>query len=616
MSDAKINILDDITASQIAAGEVVERPLSVVKELCENSIDAGADAIKIEIENGGQTYIRVTDNGCGMSETDAVMCLSRHATSKIRSADDLSNITTLGFRGEAVPSIASVSRMVIETCDNPEGNGVRITVSGGEPESVERIAFSRGTRITVRDLFYNVPARRKFMKTASSEQNGILGVISQLAIGEPGRRFELVNLIRRDRGEYTPRRLLLSAPGGNLLNAITSVLGADTARDMVYFSETDGVSTVSGYVSTAQGCRGSRRDEYMYVNGRCVKNRKMLYMAELPYKTLAPGKYPAAVIFVTLPPGLVDVNVHPAKSEVNFSNESQISGLIHKGVTKAVSGSLGSLRPAERGALQTGAEPEKQGQSAGQSGGQERSRAAGEYRRTPVELPKTMSGGTDTFRIDLADRKEEGDPFAWGSLPEQPAPAPIPGELKVIGQYRNTYIICSSDKGIIVIDQHVAHERILYESFEERSAENTGSQLMLMPETISCSMKDAAIVNARMEELSRAGYVLEDFGAGSFIMRGYPACLTEKNAKSVLQEIISDMSEEQGDKKLVIKPERVLIYASCRMAIKAGDKLSQEEMQTLVDELVKCRIPNTCPHGRPILMSITDYDLDKAFQRI
>ncbi len=600
MSEDKIVLLDDITANQIAAGEVVERPLSVVKELCENSVDAGATAIKIEIENGGQTLIRVTDNGCGMSERDALMCLSRHATSKIRSSADLAGITTLGFRGEAVPSIASVSRMVIETCGDPEGKGTKITVTGGEVEAVESIAFSRGTRITVRELFFNVPARRKFMKTVSSEQTGIIDVVGRLALASPDIRFELLNLApsAREKGALAPKRLMLSAAGGDLLNAVTSVFGSDTAREMVYFSEKDDICSVSGYVSSPGGCKSSRRDEYLFVNGRSVKNRKILYMAELPFKSLAPGRYPALALFITLPPSLVDVNVHPAKSEVNFSNEGHVSGLVYKGILKAVSGALGSVRTE----IPSASAPAHSEKTAATSG---------------YVLPKNISQeGSVSFVARPAADSDKDDPFEWTAPPAESAPIPVPKNLKVIGQYRNTYIICGSDEGIIIIDQHVAHERVLYEGFMSHTGDNTWSQLLLMPVTVSCSLKEASIVNARLEELAKAGFLLEDFGGGSFIMRGYPACLKENQAREVLEGIIREMSEEQGDKKLVIKPEKVLITASCRMAVKAGDPLSVAEMQALTDALLKCSIVNTCPHGRPIIMSVTNLDLDKAFGRL
>ncbi len=600
MSADKIILLDDITANQIAAGEVVERPMSVVKELCENSLDAGAGIIKTEIENGGQTLIRVTDNGCGMSRTDAVMCLSRHATSKISSSEDLAAISTMGFRGEAIPSIASVSRMVIETSDNTEGKGVRLTVTGGQLEQIEDIAFSRGTRITVRELFYNVPARRKFMKTAASEQTGIVGVLSQLAIGNPNKRFELDNLVYSSGGRVSSKRLLLSAPEGDLLNAIASVLGADTARGMVPFDESDNVCRVYGFVSSPQNCKGTRRDEFLYVNRRSVRNRKLLFMAELPFKTLAPGRFPAVVLCIEAPPSLVDVNVHPAKTEVNFSNESQVSSLIHRAVMKAVSGRVESLE------LDSG--------PARESAPASRGRGSGAPSRSFLDKKMSDTGDDSAFVLPMPEAKD--DPFDWNAPPEEKPAAAFPSDVKVIGQYRNTYIICSSAEGIMIIDQHVAHERVLYEEFLKHSGDNTWSQMMLMPRTVNCSLKEASIVATRLGELNRAGFIMEEFGGGAFIVRGYPACLNEKNAIGVLEEIIRELSAEQSERKLVVRPDKVYITASCRMAVKAGDALSMQEMQALVEDLGKCSVKNTCPHGRPIIMSVTNYDLDKAFGRI
>ena len=653
MSKPIINQLDEITANQIAAGEVVERPASVVKELVENSIDAKASKIKIETEEGGVKLIRVTDNGMGMCREDAVMCLQRHATSKISNSSDLGEIKTLGFRGEALPSIASVSVMTLTTCDNDENKGLTLHIKGGVIEDCKDMGFSHGTSIEVCDLFFNTPARLKFMKSKSTEYSHIVNLISEYAICYPNIRFELV----KDK-----KTTLISAPNGRRMNAVASVLGLDVAKSLLPFQGEDGGIKVYGYISKADLVRGSRKDEYLFVNGRSVKNRNILYAVEFPYKNLlGPGKYPICIVFVEVDDKLIDVNVHPTKSEIKFANERGVYSVLYRAVngvlmsgggmaTTSLSNNAKDLsnhksqitnHKSQIDGPPTGAShlvaplkpiPKKSDDFSGALG-------------QGVHCPPSFSNENATPQAyGLGGKSENGepyvvggesgenvfDPFDWSQespskgVDENPmeemfsktfSPVDLTA-IKVICQYKNTYIICECVDGIVFVDQHVAHERVLYNRMIQRDYSHNYINPLLIPQNITLTAVEASLVNDRLEELKQVGYDLEPFGNNTFIIRGFPSEVKEKDFIKVFKEIVDELRDMVTDKKLVVRPEQVLISASCKKAIKAGQPLTLPEMQNLVNELLKTDNPYTCPHNRPIIISLSDYELNRKFKRI
>ncbi|MBQ7257466.1 MAG: DNA mismatch repair endonuclease MutL [Abditibacteriota bacterium] len=653
MSKPIINQLDEITANQIAAGEVVERPASVVKELVENSIDAKATKIKIETEEGGVKLIRVTDNGVGMCREDAIMCLQRHATSKISNSSDLALIKTLGFRGEALPSIASVSIMTLTTCDNDENKGLTLHIKGGVIEDCKEIGFSHGTSVEVCDLFFNTPARLKFMKSKSTEYSHIVNLISEYAICYPNIRFELV----KDK-----KTTLISAPNGRRMNAIASVLGLDVAKSLFPFqAEEEGVK-VYGYISKADLVRGSRKDEYLFVNGRSVKNRNILYAVEFPYKNLlGPGKYPICIVFVEVDDKLIDVNVHPTKSEIKFANERGVYSVLYKAVNRVLmsGGGMASATlsvPKEPSSKPTGSGKDTTTPSLHREGGvsvtpQEFATPAKTFQNTQGTLTRPGQGGVinkdhpktenyiptkeekSAFNPAINQNSEQEnifDPFDWSneSVPKGVEETPMEGvfskvsssvdlsAIKIISQYKNTYIICECVNGIVFIDQHVAHERVLYNQMIKRDYSHNYINPLLVPQNINLTAVEASLVMERLEELRQVGYDLEPFGNNTFIMRGFPSEIKEKDSIKVFKDIVEELREMVTDKKLVVRPEQVLISAACKKAIKAGQPLKLPEMQNLVNELLKTDNPYTCPHNRPIIVSLSDYDLNHKFKRV
>lgn len=650
-----IKQLDDITANQIAAGEVVERPASVIKELVENAIDAKATKIKVEVEDGGVKLMRVTDNGQGMCRDDAVLCLQRHATSKISSSEDLGAIKTLGFRGEALPSISSVSLMKISTCDNEEHQGWYLTVKGGVIEDMTEKGMQKGTQIEVSGLFYNTPARLKFLKSKTTEYSHIVSLVSEYALCYPNIRFELVK---------DGKQTLISSPNGNRMNAVAAVLGLDTAKNLVPFEAEDSMSKVYGYVSKSDFVRSSRKDEYLFVNGRSVKNRNILFAVELIFKNLlGPGKYPVCLVFVDLDEKLVDVNVHPTKSEIKFANERAVYSLLYKSVQEAVMGGGGmhamtpsdlnpgisshkgeNIRVSGKEVLQNNAnellseETYVKGTAGNTVSSESKNNIQGkrgdfsafESNLRGQEIPENNPFSELRPEIKTDTPKEKVyDPFDWSSDSEIHGIEETPTEnmfssrsgvdlsaVKVISQYKNTYIICECADGIVFIDQHVAHERVLYNRMIKQDYSHNYINPLLIPQNVTFTGVETAFITEKLEEIKQTGYDLEPFGNNTFLLRGVPAEIKEKDSIKVLREIVEEICEMKGEKKIVVRPEQILISASCKKAIKAGQPMSMPEMQNLVKELLKTDNPFTCPHNRPIIVSISDYDLYRKFKRI
>ncbi len=609
----RIALLDEHTANRIAAGEVIERPASVVKELVENSIDAGSSMITVTLEEGGKELIKITDNGCGMSREDAVLSLQRHATSKIRDAEDLDAISTLGFRGEALPSIASVSVVEIVTKFEDAVDGARLEIEAGTITNLESVGAPQGTTIAVRKLFFNTPARLKFLKTAQTELNHITDLIGRFAMAYPSIHFRLV---------HNGREVLSSPATGKPLNSITQVLGKDIARQLAPISFETPAMRVSGYISNPGLTRVNRNDQVLFVNGRPVRSKTVTHAIDQAYRgLLQPGRYPVAVIFLELTPELVDVNVHPTKAEVKFSSEHEIHSAVHRAVNATLM--AGAAAPtfsdanAQRPSIPLRLTPDLPMDPTPRQG----------------TLPGSATMDIRAFQEALANRRTEAaaeaDPFVWESgsgVPVEESPVPEADfdavrtvalrSVKVIGQARNTYIVAQCDDGVLIIDQHVAHERVLFEQMlESKESRQVAVQGLVIPITLNLSAKEAAIVAQRSDQLKQAGFDLEPFGSDTYLMRGAPASIKPGDAEPVLRDMITELVDITVAKHLLVQAEQVLITASCKMAVKAGDPLAMPEMTRLIDDLLKCKNPFTCPHGRPIIVSLSNWELDRKFRR-
>ena len=610
ISHNRIALLDEHTANRIAAGEVIERPASVVKELVENSIDSGATMISISLEEGGKELIKVTDNGRGMTREDAVLALQRHATSKIRDAEDLGAISTLGFRGEALPSIASVSVVELITKFENSPDATKLEVEAGTITNLETVGAGQGTSISVRKLFFNTPARLKFLKTAQTELNHITELVGRFAMAYPSIHFRLT---------HGSRETLSSSATGKAINSITQVLGKDIAKQLAPISFETPAMRVSGYVSNPALTRINRSSQVFFVNGRPVRSRTMTHAVDQAYRGLLQhGRYPVVVIFVEVNPELVDVNVHPSKAEVKFSSENEIHSAIHRAVNSTLMS--GAAAPTitdspHRPSTPLRLTPDSPVQPAPQQAG----------------LP-----GADmdvaAFQEALAQRRAQAidsDPFVWergAGVPVEDSPVPeadtdavrtvgLSG-IKIIGQAHNTYIIAQCDDGVLLIDQHVAHERVLLDRMLEAKEDNPPAiQGLVIPVTLSLSAKESAIVEKRLEQLKQSGFHLEPFGTNTYVIRGVPASIKTGDAEAVLRDMISELVDISMTKHILVRADQVLITASCKMTVKAGDPLSREEIEQLISDLLKCKNPFTCPHGRPIIISLSNWELDRKFRR-
>ena len=572
-----IEILPPEVVGKIAAGEVIERPASVVKELVENALDAGARSIHVEIVAGGRDLVRVADDGHGIPREELPLAVQRHATSKIRRAEDLSRVTTLGFRGEALASIAAVSSLTL-TSRTAEGAAAhQIRVRGGVTEGPVAAARAPGVTVTVEDLFFNLPARRKFLRSPASETAQVANVLTQMAVAHPEVAFRLV----------ADGRKALSTPGsGNLLDAALAVLGRDVARALLPVEATvEGdqqgrslAARISGYVADPEVSRSTRSGIWLFVNRRPIKSRTLSHAVEEGYRTLLQvDRHPVAVLNLEVPPWEVDVNVHPTKTEVRLLRERLIYGGLRDAVRSTVV--LGSVWGREVSTLSTGSGP-----AADQAAGQF---AASRLIDAPVaSAPLGGQGGT------VGGRR-----------------LPI---LRLMGQVAQTYIVAEGEHGLYLIDQHAAHERVLYDRLMASLGREGNTQLLLEPVPLDMSPAQwGTAVDAR-GELESLGYLLETFGERSLLVRGVPTELPQGRAVQALQEALQELSEE--------KPgpgwrERVVTLLSCRGAVKAGQPLAMEEMRSLVEALEETDISQHCSHGRPTAILLSRSQLEREFGR-
>jgi len=680
----RIHVLSETVANKIAAGEVVERPASVVKEMLENSLDAGATRIKISVEAGGKKLIQITDNGCGMVRDDAMLAFERHATSKIKDAEDLLSVATLGFRGEALPSIASVSRLRLETRAEEDQAGTVVEINGGKIARVEEAGLPLGTSITVRDLFFNTPARKKFLKSESTELSHIASLVTHYALAHPQKHFEL---------HSAANAMLVAPPVAGYSERVYQVFGKETLDQLIPVASrqtlervglpqpppwrrkevdedgepvvpTDpGEMRIHGFVSKPEIQKLNRNSIFVFVNGRLIRDRLVQHGLTEAYRNIIPPSvYPVVLLFLELPAGEVDVNVHPSKTEVRFRQQSVMHDFVRDSVraalmkarpvpqfvtemrahaTASTSLTPGALTPALTPALNPeGAqfpEPARDGFRLPPSGVQflepgERQPGAdyssgGFALQAPVPPPISarfqFEGGIAVeanAAISLARAPEaipdNGCAPALNVSEEEPTLSSL-GTLKVLGQIRNSFILAVNEDGLWIVDQHVAHERVLFERvLKQRAVQKVESQRLLMPIVLELSPAQQAVFTEISDELQHNGFEAEPFGARSVAVKVAPAGVDAAAVENMLHELLDQFSREEQSLNLEKIRARIAASIACHAAIKVNMPLEQNKMQWLLAELSKTDHPMSCPHGRPVVLRYSVKDIQKAFKRI
>ena len=624
----RIRILPDAIANKIAAGEVVERPASVVKELLENSLDAGATDIRIDVESGGRRLIRISDNGCGMLRDDALLAFERHATSKLREASDLFSISTLGFRGEALPSIASVSRLELETRSAEETSGARIEIAGAKMHRVDEFAREPGTTITVRDLFYNVPARKKFLRSEQTELAHIASLATHYSLAHPDKTFEL---------NHENSRLLMVTPVVTKRERVFQVFGSEILGDLVEIPHVEhNQFTLTGFVSQPQIQKLNRNSIFLFINGRLIRDRMLLHALTAAYHNLMPPAcYPFALIFLDCPPEEVDVNVHPSKTEVRF----QRSSFVHDFVRDNIRNLLMESRPASSIPMPVHAQPAAdlpmsefslQMQSVPVPdptqprlvipgvGDQEFPNFT---RQSPVPAPAAASAPATAVQeskkgIRLPVPETHG-PLPPGAWMDQTVTLDSLRDLRPLGQLHNSFIIAAGRDGLWIIDQHVAHERILFEQVLARTAGGVAErQQLLMPLVIPLNVGQEIEYARIASELAAVGFETEPFGQRTLSIKATPAGLSPADAEKVIYEILEIAEQELRRASVEDIRRGVAASVACRAAIKINHPLDLTKMNWLLEELAKTEFPTSCPHGRPIALRYPMRDILRGFHRI
>jgi len=587
-----IRILPDELIDQIAAGEVIERPASVVKELVENSLDAGARRIEIDIERGGIGLIRVRDDGLGMDAQEVTLALQRHATSKITSMDDLQSVVTLGFRGEAMPSIASVSRLRLLTRTAQAEHAVEIQAEGGTRSAVRPAAHVVGTTIEVRDLFFNVPARRKFVRSEATEAGHIVRLVERLALSRPDIGFQLRN------GE----RMMLDAQAtdaaGQPVEArLRAILGAEFLEQALPFEHAAGPVWVGGWLGLPTASRGAADQQFWFVNGRNVRDRLLMNAVRLGYRdVLFHGRYPAYVLYLTLDPAMVDVNAHPTKLEVRFRDSRQIHDFVFRAITEA----LAQTRPG-------GAEP-----SPGPA-----LRPPGPALRPP--LPPRYERGRDPWHV--AERLQESAPFAYALDLGAAAPAvPIDTDTQrplgtALAQIRGTYILSQTAQGVVLVDMHAGHERVLYEQLKSQYANGLPSQALLEPLVVELAAHELEALLEGRAEWERAGFELDALGHTRLALRRVPALLSGAKIAEIVREVARDLDNPAAGHHIEDASDRFLATLACRTSVHANRRLSMPEMDALLRQMEQTLRANQCNHGRPTWVPLSWMELDRLFLR-
>ena len=583
----KIHLLDEATINKIAAGEVIERPASVVKELIENSIDSGATRIRVEVRGYGNTSINITDNGEGMSRDDVARSFLKHATSKISDVYDIETVGTLGFRGEALSSITAVAKVEIVTRQEDDLAGTRVVVNGGQVIGIGDVGADIGTSVLVEDLFYNTPARKKFQKSGRTELAHIVDVVTKNAMGHGHISFTLL---------HDGREMFISPASGNLFDTIIHIYGPEIARELMPVNFKTDIAKIRGYISRPGFTRSDKDHMLFFINGRVIRSKPISDAIRLGYYTILPkGRYPVAVLNIELDTSEVDVNVHPTKQHVRFGNELALMDAVREAVGSAMTEH--ELIPGTKEtAIQTELYPVPSDET------QEIRETHTDF-KVPVNDTQRRLTRTDRY---LAQTRE-------GEMGTESRNEPHP-ELQILGQVDNVYIIARSADGLVIIDQHAAHERILYEQVLESGKK--WSQELITPVNLELDQKEMILIKDYMPHLEEMGFKISEFGPDSYAVTAIPHILGKMEDTAIVHDIISDIlsggriKDETGISDWVIKS------TACRGAIKAGASLTNEQMENLVSQLYRTRNPHTCPHGRPTVVSFSRAQLDKLFKRI
>lgn len=604
---ARIAVLPPDVASQIAAGEVVERPASIVKELIENALDAGATNITIRVEDGGKKLIRVNDNGCGMDNEDAVLAFQRHATSKIRVAEDLWRVTTMGFRGEALPSIAAVARVELLTRPPNAEGGTRVVVEGGVLQTVEPAGCPPGTTVTVKGLFFNTPARLKFLKATQTEFAHIAEVVGRYILAFPEVAFHL---------EHGDREMLRHIPTGDDKAPLAEVIGRELAQQLVPVQYHEPLYSVHGFISPPTVSKPTRSHQWFFVNRRFIRSRTLAAAVSHAYHGFIPeGRQPIVILFLELPPELVDVNVHPAKIEVRFRKDSEVQAVLVRALREALVSS--QLVPVT-------ALPAREPSTVSHQPSMERELTLQKPVSPQSPVPSAHYRDLADFRTLLRVRFGRTDDAVAAQQPPPSVPVPRPSlqliphpsSLIPLKQLAATYILAEDEQGdLFIVYQHRAHERWLFEQLLRRAeGGEVPRQGLVVPFTLSLGQTQAAFVEGNLSALKRAGFELEPFGRNTYLVRSVPAIIAQRDYEQLLRDLIDELTA--GD--IVSTGELfydLLATVACKAAIKAGDVLSHDEMQRLLDDLLTLDNPSLCPHGQPIVIALSKAELDKRFER-
>jgi DNA mismatch repair protein MutL len=635
---ARINVLPKEIYQLIAAGEVVERPSSVVKEMIENSLDAGAKNITLEIKNGGSTYIRITDDGCGIERDDVRKVFISHATSKISKKDDLNSIATLGFRGEAMASISAVSKVELLTKAENEEIGTRYEIAGGEELEFDDAGCPNGTTIVVRDIFFNTPARMKFLKKDVTEGNQVAGIVDRMAISHPDISFRFI----RD-----GKQVLITSGNGDLKSTVYSVLGKEMSDSLMSVDYSFNDMRITGFVSKPTASRKSRAGQYFYINNRIVKSKTAMAALEQAYKnTIMVGRFPACVLNIELNPAQVDVNVHPAKTEVRFANEKPIFDLVYYAVKTAIEND----RTVKEVEFKENPIYRQESKNVYQNNDNKSFQAKFDFFKKKDEPPsqqviktkpredfwqveapkpeyKIAGDEKPKARVDINIEYEEPEEISTAKSKDAPKERDIEKvvitdekdnenvipNFKLIGEAFKTYLIVEIENELYFIDKHAAHERMNFERFKAQATVET--QMLLAPVVVNLTKDEFIAISENVELIKKCGFELEEFGESQIIVRAIPSLVDGDSVKDLMLEIAQKLLEHKTD----ILPDKIdWIYhsASCRGAVKAGDYTSRQEQEMFVKKLLSMPNIRFCPHGRPVFIKMSKYDIEKQFGRV
>jgi DNA mismatch repair protein MutL len=617
----RIRVLSEEMANKIAAGEVIERPASVVKELLENSIDAGSTEITLEIEVAGKELIKISDNGCGMTADDAQMAFQRHATSKLSEVSDLEAIQSLGFRGEALPSIASVSKVLLTTSHDENTSGYEITVEGGKNISKRETARPRGTTFEIRELFYNTPARRKFLKRDSTEASHIVQSTTQQALAHPEIDFNLM---------HNGRKLINVRKSEQFIYRIAELMGSDLVKELVPVELSDNSYRIEGYVSNPVFTRGTPSSQYFFVNNRFIKDKVVLHAIQQGYSHLLPkGQYPVIFLYLKMDPRLVDVNVHPAKAEVRFAYQQDV----HRFVSEAIRTAIAHNEPIVKMPEEEQFVPESSSLINGNTQEIERPLVPNRGSDEPVEPfwsgNKPINVSKENLDIFYSNTEFKQDEQHLSSSSKScsgqrvvfdgklmPVSRLMYSEFEPLGQLNQSFIIMQGNQGILVVDQHIAHERILYERFRNAAQKRAIEvQALLFPKSIEVLPDEAETLLPHLDMLKGLGLELEFFGVNGFLLRSVPTILKKDDGEKLVRDVINELQINGKIDAIDDKYEDLVVMMSCRNAIKVNHTLDMDQIRKLLYDLEQTEMPYTCPHGRPISLLIEMDGILKKFLR-